>query len=120
MPVVGRALLPAVGLADGTIQVEDQFLERLSLVDLVDPPAGKIDQRREVALSAEHLGLEPTDLAGRSMLLRQRRSPADNVPHRGIDGQSLRVVHVFITGQPAVDRLPQERHESVLFVAPLT
>ena len=36
VPVVGRALLLSVGLADGAVQVEDQSLWWLSLMDLVD------------------------------------------------------------------------------------
>ena len=108
VPVVGRALLLSVGLADGAVQVEDQLFERLAPMDLVDPLAGEIHQRREVALGTERLGLEASDSAGGSgFLVRQRRSATDNVTHGRIDRQPLGIVHVFIACQSAVDRLPQ-------------
>jgi len=50
-----RALLLSVGLADGAVQVEDQLLGRLPPMDLVDPLAGKIRQRREIALVANRV-----------------------------------------------------------------
>ncbi len=45
------------------------------------------------------------------------RAPADNVAHGGIDGQSHRVVYIQIACQAAIDRLPQGRHEWVMFMA---
>ena len=44
VPVVSRPLLVAIGLADRTVHVEDQLLERHPLTNLVDPPAGKIHE----------------------------------------------------------------------------
>ena len=38
--------------------------------------------------------------------------------HRGIDAQPLGIVDIFITCQAAVDRLPQQRRQTVLLVAP--
>ena len=61
--IVGRALLSPVGLTDGTVQIQDEFFERSSPVDVVDPAAGEIHQRREIALRAERLRLEPAHLA---------------------------------------------------------
>ncbi len=66
VPFVSRALLPTVGLADRAVQVEDQLLERLPLVNCVDPAAGVFHQRRGVTRAAERLSLEAADLAGRS------------------------------------------------------
>lgn len=49
---VGRALLLSIGLADRAIQIEDQLPQRLPPVDLVDPLAGEIHERREILLRA--------------------------------------------------------------------
>ena len=117
VPVVSRALLPTVGLADRAVHVENQLLERLPLVDRVDPAAGEIHQRRQVALAAERLGLESADLATRRRLLLRLAGPSTNhVSHGGVDAQTLGVVDIFITGQAAVNRLPQQRQQLVLFV----
>ena len=87
---------------------------------LVDPLAGEIHQRREIALGAERLRLEPADFTGRSgLLLRLAGSASHDVTHRGIDAQPLGIVDIFTTCQSAVNRLPQQRHELVLLVATL-
>ena len=87
---------------------------------LVDPLAGEIHQRREIALGAERLRLEPADFAARSrLLLRQYRTPSDHVAERRVHTQPLGIVDIFITCQSAVNRLPQQRHELVLLVATL-
>ena len=60
------------------IQFENQFPERLALVDLFDPLARQVHQRCQVAPGAENLGLEATDAAGgRSFVvhLRYTRPP---------------------------------------------
>ena len=94
----------AIGFTDRAIEIEDHLFGRLSLMDLVDPLAGEIHQRREVALGTERPGLESGDFAGRGgLLLRQRSTPTDNVTHREVDGQSLRVVDVLVARQSAVD-----------------
>ncbi len=88
--VVGRALLLAVGLADRAIQVEDQLFQRPSSLDLVDPLAGEIHQRREIACGAERLRFKPAHFAGRSgLLLRLAGSASHDVTHRGIDAPPL-------------------------------
>ena len=43
--VVGRTFLLSVRFTDGTVQFENQFLERLALLDLVDPIARQVHQR---------------------------------------------------------------------------
>jgi len=104
VPVVGRALLPTVGLADRAVHVENQLFQRLPLVKRVDPAAGELHQRREVALGAERLRLKAADLAARSGLLLRLTGPAtDHVAHGRIDAQPLGIVDIFITGQSAVD-----------------
>ena len=67
--VVGRAFLLSICLAHRAVQVEDQLLGWLSLVNPVDPIAGKVDQLLEVALCAVDLRLEPAYLAAGSSLL---------------------------------------------------
>ena len=44
--VVRRALLFAMRLADRTVQIQDQLVERSTLVGGVDPGSGEIHQRR--------------------------------------------------------------------------
>jgi len=56
--VVGRALLPTVGLANRAVHVQDELFKRSSPMDVVDPAAGEIYQRHEIALRAERLRLE--------------------------------------------------------------
>ena len=80
VPVVGCAFLLSVGLTDGAVQVEDQLFERLAPMDLVDPLAREIHQRREVAFGTERFSLEASDSAGGSgFLVRLCRSATDNM-----------------------------------------
>jgi hypothetical protein len=86
MPIVCRTLLVAISLAHRAIHIEDQFLQRLSLVDFVDPLAREVHQRRQVAPCAENLRLESTDAACRSgFLIRMRRPTAHHVTHGGVN-----------------------------------
>ena len=72
-------------------------------MDLVDPTAGEIHQRREVVLGTECLGLEAYDSAcGSGFLVRLCRSTTDNVSHGRVNAQPLGVIDIFITGQSAV------------------
>ena len=113
-----RALLPAVGLADRAVHVEDQFFERLRRMDLVDPLAGELHQRREVAAGTERLGLEASHYAHGSGFACLAPLPA-RPPHGAWPGrrQTFGIIHVFVSCQSAVDRLSQQRHEQVLLVA---
>ena len=116
--VVGRALLPAVGLADGTVHVERSILERLVPMDLVDPLAAKASSAPSGCALAEYLGLEAAhDAHGSGFVVRLRCPPAHHMAHGRIDGQPLGVIHIFVACQSAVDRLSQQRHEQVLLVA---
>ena len=104
VPVVGRALLLSIGLADRAIHVEDQLFGRLAPMDLVDPLAGKIHQRREVAAGVDNLRLKAANLTGGSSpFVRQRCSATNHMTHGRIDRQPLGIVHVFIACQSAVD-----------------
>jgi hypothetical protein len=78
----------------------------------VDPGAGKVRERREVRLGGQPLGLEAAHLAGR------RRAPIDTLPaddgaHRRVKGEALGIVDVFVAGEPAIDRLPQQAEQLV-------
>ena len=104
MPVVGRPLLLTVGLADGAIHIQNEFVEWLPPVDFVDPLTREMHQRRKVTTFTENLGLEPAHLAaGGRLLLRLARSSANHVTQHGVHTQPLSVVHIFIAGQSAVD-----------------
>lgn len=37
-------------------------------------------------------------------------------PHGRVEPQALRIVHIFVTGEPPEDRLPEEGHERMLNV----
>jgi hypothetical protein len=63
VPVVGRALLLAIGLADRAVHVEDQLLQRLSPMHLVDPLTAELHQCSQVASFAERFGLEASHLS---------------------------------------------------------
>jgi len=78
--VASRALLLPVGFTDGSVQIQNEFFQRSSPVDVVDPADGEIHQRRKIAIRAERLRLEAAHLAARShLLLRQCRTPTDHV-----------------------------------------
>ena len=115
--VPGRAFLLAVGRALRAIHVEDDPVRRPALMHPIDPGAGEIRERREVGLGGQPFGLEPPHLAGRG------RRPAKPLPshdgaHGGIAGEAVGVVHVFVAGEPAVDRLPQQAEQPVADVGP--
>ncbi len=115
--VVSRALLLAIGLAHGTVHVEDQFTKRLVLMRLVNPLTRKVHQRRQVAALAEYLGLEAShDAHGSGFVVRLRCAAAHNMAHGRIDRQSLGIVHVFVTSQSAINGLPQQGQKQVLLV----
>ena len=84
---------------------------------LVDPLPGEVHQTLEVLLGAENLRLEAGRLTGggRRLVL---GPAAYHGSHRRIDTEAVGVVHIFIAGQTAVDRLPQQGRQSVLGVPP--
>lgn len=98
MSVVSGALLLAIGLAHGTVHVEDQFTNRLVLMGLVDPLARKVYQRCQVMPLPEHLGLEAThDAHGSGFVVHLRCPTSHNVTHRRIDRETLGIIHVFVS-----------------------
>ena len=56
--VVSRAFPLAVGLADRSVQIVDQLLERAALADRIGPPTRHVHQRREIAVLGQIVGLE--------------------------------------------------------------
>ena len=118
VPVVGRALLTAARLTDGTVHIENQCLQRPSLTHRVDPATRQIHERCEILLRAENVRLETADLTGGSgVLVSQRCSATNHVTHRWVDSQSLGVVDILVACQSAVYGLTQQRHKLVLLVA---
>jgi hypothetical protein len=115
--VVGAALLVAIGLAHRTVHVQDELRELAALMGLVDPVAGEVHQVFEVLLGGEYYRLEAGHFAGGSGL-GVLGPTADHEPHRGIESETLGVVHIFITCQAAVDRLPQPGRQGMLGVRP--
>ncbi len=66
----------------------------------------QLAQPLEILLPGENLGLEPAQGVGARRLL-LKRSAADHGLHRGVLGQPLGIVGVFIPCQAAIDRLAQ-------------
>jgi hypothetical protein len=95
MPVVGSALLLAVGLAHGTVHVQDQFPHGSVFLEPINPAPGQLRQRLQVVCLGQHLGLETSHLAGGGC--RPLRGPAtDHMPHGGINREPFGVIGVLI------------------------
>jgi hypothetical protein len=107
MPVVGAALLLAVGRALARIHVEQDHLRRSPLLHVVDPLAGQIGECGKVIGPAEPFRLEPAHLAGRGGISPDRPVTYDPA-HRRVAAQPLGVVHILIAGQPSEHRLAQQ------------
>lgn len=115
VPVVGRSLLLPVRWADGAVHVEDDFFHGLPATDPINPMPRQIPQLAEILRTREHVRLESAELtAGSGSLF--GRSAAHDPSHGGIHGKPLGIVGVLVTGQTAVDRLPQHRRQGVLRV----
>src|ERR1035438_10647410 len=59
MPIVGCALLLAVGLADGAVHVQDNLPQSPAFPQLIDPFTGGVRKSGQIAGLCQHLGLEP-------------------------------------------------------------
>jgi hypothetical protein len=106
MPVVGAALLLAVGRALARIHVEHDDPRWSPPVHGVDPPARQIGKGGEVLRSGQPFRLEAAHLTGRGRPTHRRRA-ADHPAHRRVAAQPFGVVHVLVAGQPPEYRLPQ-------------
>src|SRR5512135_1346953 len=105
--VEGGALLPAVGLADRAVHVEDDPGELAVSVRAIDPPAGQVHQPVQVLARRERLGLEPGDLTGRGGGMVPGPT-ADHRAQRGVDAQAMSIVEILVPGQPTEEGLSQE------------
>ena len=103
---VRRSLLLTVGLTDRAIHIENDLVDRLGLMDAVDPCARHVVERLQVRGLRKDLCLEATHFAGRCRRL-LAGSPTNDLPHRRVHTQLIGVVEIFVTTQPAVDRLSQ-------------
>ncbi len=112
MPVVGRALLIAVGRADTRIHVENNCPRRLAAMNAVDPPTGEIGKRGKVLLACQPLRLEPAHLAGGGGTV-VNRPAADNPTHRRIARQPVRIVHILVASEPPKHGLTQQAGQDV-------
>ena len=81
-------------------------------MNTVDPLPRQIGQCNAIVSGCQHLGLEPSHLArGRSLGI-DGPSP-DDMPHHRVERQTVRVVHVFVSGQTPEDRLAQQSDQCV-------
>ena len=115
MSVVRRPFLASVGLADGTVHVQNQLVQGATLVNTIIPRPRQIHQRLEVFGGRQDLCLKAPHLAGGGGLP-ILGAAADHLTHRWIKGQPFRVVRVLVARQPTVDRLPQQAGQLMLGV----
>ncbi len=81
-------------------------------MNAVNPAPGQISQGGQVCFLGQHLGLEPTHLAGGGCRL--RHGPATDDPAQGrIVRQPVGIVHVFVPGEPTEDGLTELSDQSV-------
>ena len=112
MPVPGGAFLITVGGAHGTVHVQHDELQPVAVMEPVNPLAIQIGQRRPVLSQGKRLGLEPPHLGSRGRL--RTDSPATHdLTHDRIEGQPVSIVDIFVSGQPPIDRLPEQPVELV-------
>src|SRR5262249_16173397 len=107
MAVPDAHLLLAVGWAHARIHVEHDVPRRPSSVDGVDPSAGKVSQCRKVRICRKPLCLEAAHLAwwGRAAV---SSLAADDPAQRRIVTKTFGIVHIFVAGETAEHRLPQQ------------
>ena len=113
MAVVRRTFLPAVGLADRTVQVEDDLFKGLLFADPINPHPRQIRQGLQVLPGGQNLCLEAPHLTGGGGLTIPR-SCSHHFTHHGIHRQPFRAVRVLVAGQAAVYRLPKQAIQFVL------
>jgi hypothetical protein len=100
------------------LRPEDQFLisyPRVPRLGMSDHVAVHGHQPDEVLLASQQLGLEPMQRGGQGRTPVPSLRRADQAERRISRGTS-RVIQVFVAGQAAVDRLPQEIRQRELRV----
>jgi len=89
--VVGCTFLFAMGRTDARIHIKHDGLWRAAATNAVDPPPRQIDERGEVLVARQPLGLEPPHQTGRSRFVLDSLA-ADDPAHRRITPQPVGVV----------------------------
>ncbi len=96
----------------GAIHVEDDDLRSLAVMNPVDPDPREVRQRRQVLLRRQPLRLEAPHLTGRGRTTIKALAVHDGA-HRRVARQPFGIVHVLVSGQAAIDRLPQQARQQV-------
>ena len=112
VPVVGAAFLSPVRLANAAVHVQHDGRLWTPRMHSVDPGARQISQRGEIDFAGEPTGLETAHLAGRGSLTIQAGA-IHNGAHRGIMGETIGVVHVFIPVKAAEHGLAKQAGQQV-------
>jgi len=110
--VPDAVLLFAMRRAEARIHSEKNAFRRTASMNVVDPLAGKVGERRQVFPCRQPLRLKAAHLAGRGSATKSRLA-ADNPSHRWITAQTFGVVHVLVSGEAAKDRLPEHPGQCV-------
>lgn len=107
MAIPGRAFLFPVRRADRTVHLEHDVVRPRPVEDAVDSLAAQIGERGTIALGRETFGLEPAHLRCRGCLTVDG-AVADDLRHNGVTSQPLGIVDVFISGEAAINGLPEK------------
>jgi hypothetical protein len=101
-----------MGGPDRAVRVQHDIFEAIAIMKPVYPLPVQVDQRRPVLGQGKCLGLEPPHLRGRCSL--SVNSPAaHNLAHDRIEGETVSIVDVLLSGQPPEHRLPEQPVEPV-------
>ncbi len=117
--VVGRSFLVTMGRADAAVQVENDLLRWATVMNAVDPLAGKIAKRGEVALGGQNLRLEAPHLTGRGRLFGDGMA-ADDPPHDRVEAEPVGIVDVVVPAKASENRLAEQPDKTVATVLPTT
>ena len=113
--VVSRAPPMAIGLADGTVHIEDDLLQPLAFMDSLHPPARQTHQELKILRLSQYLCFKPAhDAGGGGGTF--HGSATSNMSYGGIKSEPFGVIRVVIASKPAVDRLPEQCSNTVLCV----
>ncbi len=102
----------AVGRALGAVHVEEDDLRFLATMNPVDPDSREAGQDRQVLLRRQPLRLEAPHLTDRSRTTIKALAVHSGA-YRRAARQPFGIVHVLVSGQAAIDRLPQQARQQV-------
>ena len=108
VPVVGRAFLSTVGWADAAVHIKHDHLRRATVMNAVDPSAGKITKRGEVFLGGQNFRLEAPHLTARGRLFRDSMA-ADDPSHDRVEAEPVGIVHVVVPAKAPENGLAELR-----------